>query len=64
MIAMTEDRHELQAAIIKTVATWPTDAQTTWHERAAMREYAGHQTRQDAERFAFFEVKKALGGKP
>lgn len=60
---MSDDRHELQAAIIKTVATWPEDARVTWHERAAMREYAGGQTRQDAERFAFFEVRKAMEGK-
>lgn len=60
---MSNDRHELQAAIILAVSRWPADAQVTWHERAAMREYAANMDRKDAERFAYFEVKRAMEGR-
>jgi len=59
-----DDSLDFHATIIRTVASWPEDARVTWNERAAIREYDGGMDRKDAERFAFFEVKRALEGKP
>lgn len=53
----------LGEAILEVVAKWPEEKRVEFEERAAIREYDGGVDRKDAERFAYFEVKKALEGK-
>ena len=48
----------LSEAIIEAVRNWPEDLRVAFTERAAIREYDGGQPRQDAERAAYFEVRR------
>jgi len=53
--------HDL--AIKQAVARWSEDRRDDWEERAAMYEYAAGHDREDAERRAYYELRRPLKDK-